>query len=221
MRRDDYIMWGLLAFCTLGFCIISLLVMNHRLDRFDLLVATWVQIVRSDILIQLSNMLAAVGAPKLEMRAAIGVAVLGMGTIFLFRRQRFNDLAPQFLVFAAATIAAFYGNYWLKNLFHRTRPMAHIASYSYPSSHAMVSCVFYMTAAYLLCQNTSSKAARASIVMVCCLMTLLIGLSRVYLNWHYPSDIMGAYFAGGGIVLVIVLLFRWQQWCSHSKQQSA
>jgi len=211
MRKDNYIMLELLAFWAIGFSVFSLFVINHIIDGFDMLVSTWVQSIRSDMLIQLSNILATVGAPKPLVRAAIGVAVLGMGTVFLFRRQRFNYLAPQFIVFGAINILAFYNNHWLKNLFHRSRPMEHFASYSYPSGHAMVSFVFYMTAAYLLWLNIPSKAGRVIIMLVCCLITLLIGLSRVYLGVHYPSDIIGGYFAGGVIVWVIAILLRWQQ----------
>ncbi len=211
MRKANCVIWELLAVCIIGFCAISQFVANHEVDGFDILITSWVQGIRTDILIQISNILAAVGAPKTEMHIAIVVAVLGMGIIFLFRQQRFKDLAPQFIVFGAANIAAFYVNYWLKNLFHRSRPLDHIASYSYPSGHAMVSFTFYITAAYFLWQNIPSKAGRLIIAVVCCMMTVLIGLSRVYLNMHYPSDIIGAYFAGGGITLIIILLFRWHR----------
>lgn len=212
-------MWGLLAFCAIGFYIVSLFVVSYTIDRFDILVATWVQSVRSDMLIQLSNILAAVGAPRLGMRAAVSLAVLGMGAVFCLRRQQFRTLAPQFIIIAAVNIAAFYSNYWLKLFFHRMRPTDHIMSYSYPSGHAMASFAFYVTVAYLLWDNIPSRSGRVIVAGVCSLLTLLIGLSRIYLNEHYPSDIIGGYFAGGGILLAIVLLFRWQEWYLPSNHQ--
>lgn len=218
-NKRIYTILGLLVFCALGFWIVSLLVLNHAIDGFDKLVSLSVQSVRSDMLAQLSNALATVGAPRTEMRVALGVAVVGVTATFLFWRRRFSILAPQFIVFWAATIGAFYGNRWLKHLFHRTRPTDYLASYSYPSGHAMISIAFYMTAAYLLWRNISSKAGRVIVAVMCCLMTLLIGLSRIYLNVHYPSDIISAYFAGGGVVLVMVLLLCLQQGFSHHHLQ--
>lgn len=219
MRRDCYIMWGLLVFCAIGFYIISLFVADHSIDGFDRVVAVWVQSIRSDRFTQLAGVLAAVGAPRLAVRAAVGLAVAGLVAVFCLRRQQFRALAPQFMVFATVNIAAFYSNNWLKHYFHRTRPTDHIMSYSYPSGHAMAAFALYVTAACLLWENIPSKAGRVAVAVLCSLLTLLVGLSRVYLNVHYPSDIIGGYFVSGGILLAVVLLYRWRRWRLAADQQ--
>jgi undecaprenyl-diphosphatase len=210
MRNDNYALWILLTFCAAGFCMVSILVKNQGIAGFDSLVATWVQSTQSDRLFHFSKQLAVVGAPKLLMKAAVSLALLGVGIHYFASQQRLKALAQQLILFGAINIATYYSNFWLKDLFQRTRPLAYIPSYSYPSGHAMLSFAFYMTAAYLLWKNIPTKVGRIVVTIGCSLLTLLIGLSRVYLSWHYPSDIVGGYFASGGILLAGALLFEWR-----------
>ncbi|WP_021170674.1 undecaprenyl pyrophosphate phosphatase [Sporomusa ovata DSM 2662] len=220
MRRDYSIIWGLLVFCIVGFYSLSLFIADHSIDGFDRLAATWVQSVQSDRLNQLAAVLASAGAPRTGVKLAAGLAISGIGMVFCLRRQQFRTLAPQFIIIAVVNIASFYSNFWLKHFFHRLRPTDHILSYSFPSGHAMASFAFYVTAAYLLWGNIPSKAGRVIMAVACSLLTLLIGLSRIYLNDHYASDILGGYFVAGGILLVTVLLFRWRKWhLPHSQQR--
>ncbi len=216
MRNDNYALWVLLVFCVAGFCIVSALVKNHGIDGFDSLVTTWVQSTQSAGLFHFSHQLAVVGAPKLLMKLAVSLALLGVIIYYFVRQQRCKALAQQLILFGALTIAAYDSNVWLKIWFHRARPLAYIPSYSYPSGHAMLAFAFYITAAYLLWKNIPAKAGRMTVTIGCSLLTLFIGLSRVYLNWHYPSDIVGGYFVSGGILAAALLFERHL----HRPQQS-
>jgi undecaprenyl-diphosphatase len=210
MNKGNLIMLGLLAICTLGFCINSILVVNHAIDKFDIFVTIGVQSVRSYTLTQCANILAKAGAPRLEMMAAISVAIAGAVATFIFWRQWFSAAFPKFFVFGMGGIVTFYANNWLKHFFHRTRPMEGILSYSYPSGHTMESTAIYLLAAFLLWGSVPSRAGRCVITAVCCVMPLLIGISRIYLGVHYPSDVVGAIFAGGWIAIFFVLLYQRQ-----------
>ena len=89
----------------------------------------------------------------------------------------------------------------LKLAFQRPRPVPFFGyteplTYSFPSGHAMVSACFYGTAAAILAARTRSRAGKAGIWMCAGLLTLAIGLSRIYLGVHYPTDILGGYAAG-------------------------
>lgn len=107
----------------------------------------------------------------------------------------------------AAAIAGFGFNTLLKHVIHRGRPStmyaAHmrIHSYSFPSGHAFGSVAFYGLWAYLL-----YKYLPAPWNLICLglfiVLILLIGVSRVYLGAHYPSDVL----AGWGIGLVVLFL---------------
>jgi undecaprenyl-diphosphatase len=67
---------------------------------------------------------------------------------------------------------------------------------SFPSGHAMNSAVVYLTLGLLLAQISDLARMRLYCVAVASIMTLLVGLSRVYLGAHYPSDILAGWTAG-------------------------
>ena len=90
-------------------------------------------------------------------------------------------------------------NLLLKWVFQRARPdinrLIEITGYSYPSGHSMGAFSFYSVLAYLLWRHIDSRAGRGALIAVSIVMILSIGLSRIYLGVHYPSDIVGGYLA--------------------------
>ena len=86
----------------------------------------------------------------------------------------------------------------LKLLFRRARPDPFFGfeaphSYAFPSGHAVSSVCFYGVLALLLAQTLRSRGARAALWTVAVALAGLVGLSRVYLGVHYPSDVLGGY----------------------------
>ena len=86
---------------------------------------------------------------------------------------------------------------FLKLLFHRPRPEAFFGytepvTYSFPSGHAITACSFYLVLAAIL-SSRLSKRARAVLLAFAVAMAMAIGLSRVYLGVHYPSDVVAGY----------------------------
>lgn len=67
---------------------------------------------------------------------------------------------------------------------------------SFPSGHAMVSAVTYLTLAALISGTRRDRSTRIFIVGAGILLTLMIGMSRVYLGVHYPTDVLGGWCAG-------------------------
>ena len=88
----------------------------------------------------------------------------------------------------------------LKNYFLRIRPqfypLINMSDYSFPSGHAMNSLVFYVALSYMF--FTISKNRRLFLIMraTSIFLSLLIGISRIYLGVHYPSDVLGGYMVG-------------------------
>jgi membrane-associated phospholipid phosphatase len=81
----------------------------------------------------------------------------------------------------------------LKFLFHRQRPEPFFGlptpdSYSFPSGHALTATVFYVLLASLMTRNPAIRAAAIA-------LAALIGLSRIYLGVHYPTDVFAGYAA--------------------------
>ena len=102
-------------------------------------------------------------------------------------------------------------NLFLKNFFERERPdlnrMIEATGYSFPSGHSMGSMTYYGFLVYLILRSNRKPLSKAGWGMFFCLVIVLIGISRIYLGVHYPSDVLAGYMAGGvWLVLCISLL---------------
>jgi undecaprenyl-diphosphatase len=96
----------------------------------------------------------------------------------------------------------------LKLAFHRPRPVPFFGAtpltYSFPSGHALSSLCFYGVLAGLSVTQVHSRAIRIMIWVLSGLLVAGIGLSRVYLGVHYPTDVIAGYL--GGSIWVSTLL---------------
>jgi undecaprenyl-diphosphatase len=106
----------------------------------------------------------------------------------------------QAVFFAIAALGGEAIDQVLKFWFHRSRPEAFFGlqplNYSFPSGHALVSCCFYLALAEILIDDQRSRARKLAVWTLAILLIGLIGLSRVYLGVHYPTDVLGGYAAG-------------------------
>ena len=99
----------------------------------------------------------------------------------------------------------------LKELFARSRPMEGVIpaeGYSFPSGHAFASTVFYGMLVYLVWRLTERTWARALAAVVGPLVILAVGLSRVYLNVHYLTDVVAGWLAGAAWLVAVLLVIN-------------
>lgn len=106
-------------------------------------------------------------------------------------------------------------NNMLKHLFERARPelfkVVSAAGYSFPSGHAMVSLCFYGVLAYIICRTLGRLPIRIAVYGSTAILVTAIGVSRVYLGVHYPSDVLAGYLAGGMWLTFCVSLLWWRE----------
>lgn len=100
-----------------------------------------------------------------------------------------------------------------KATFGRIRPdlaYAELAApgLSFPSGHASMSALVFLTVAALIASSHKRVAERVYILMTAGLMTLLVGLSRVALGVHYATDVLGGWAFGSAWAIVWLLLAR-------------
>ena len=100
----------------------------------------------------------------------------------------------------------------LKLSFHRARPTPFVGSvpqtYSYPSGHALSSFCFYGVLAGLYCSGIASRGARIFVWVAAAALILAIGLSRIYLGVHYPTDVAAGYIAAAAWVSALLFALR-------------
>lgn len=135
-----------------------------------------------------------------------------VGLFFLLRKQ-WHLLA----FYISSVIGGTLAMVLLKSVFSRPRPsivphLSHVSLESYPSGHSMVSAIVYLTLGAILARSTKSLAMRMYYLGSACLLTLIIGVSRIMLGVHYPSDVLAGWCAGivwaGSSYLVAQMLQR-------------
>jgi undecaprenyl-diphosphatase len=103
-----------------------------------------------------------------------------------------------------------------KTLFSRARPdllyrLLDVAGYSFPSGHSSGSSALYLTIALVFAPHLRHMATRIWLFLACAVMALSIGLSRVYLGVHYPSDVASGLTFGAGWAFLVAALFAWRR----------
>jgi len=104
----------------------------------------------------------------------------------------------------------------MKQLFGRDRPdviphLVAVTSPSFPSGHAMLAAIVYLTLGALLARFAARRRTRVYMLTVALFATFVIGSSRVYLGVHYPSDVLAGWCAGLVWALMCWLAARYLQ----------
>jgi undecaprenyl-diphosphatase len=189
--------WPAVIPVSLGLSIASLVlfswlaneVLRKHTDRFDDTVRSVIHDFASPALTAVMRFITNLGDWQVVM-----TATLCLLAYLWYRRDNTHILVSLVAMMGAGILDAS-----LKLAFHRARPdpffISKPSTYSFPSGHALISLCFYGLLAGTLAHNLRAKWQRILTWTAAALLIAMIGLSRVYLGVHWPSDVIAGYAA--------------------------
>ncbi|WP_193224655.1 phosphatase PAP2 family protein [Bacillus sp. B1-b2] len=148
------------------------------------------------------------GVSELGDKIGIGIVALLFVILLWWKKKDYAGIAAFVLCVGLGNEV----NKVVKDLIARPRPVtAHIQeadTLSFPSGHAMVGLLLYLFIAHLLAKDLKSNAAKLVLAGVAMLLILLIGISRIVLGAHYPTDVIGGFLFGGIWLFIWVFLYE-------------
>ncbi|WP_246234618.1 phosphatase PAP2 family protein [Bacillus aquiflavi] len=210
MKKKNLVYLGIIVAVLLFFIILFILLVNgmkaQKLAQFDQSIISFVQQFVSPSLTNVMKGITFFGSIKWLTTAVIVIALI------LFFQRKF---ALGLFVILASGFGAFF-NRWLKWLFKRERPdifpIIEAQGFSFPSGHSMGAFIFYSSVAYLILHLSRSKVINLISTLFLFLFIIMIGLSRIYLGVHFPSDVVSGFVAGGAWLLICILIFRFYKY---------
>ncbi len=138
----------------------------------------------------------------------VSVVLLASGFLLL-RRRPFEAL-----LLGVALGGALALSQSLKSVFMRERPpdvyrAVEVLNESFPSGHAMLSAVVYLTLGAMLARASPPGRIRIYIIASAILLTMLVGVTRLYLGAHWASDVLAGWSVGAAWATACWLLDRW------------
>lgn len=145
-----------------------------------------------------------------DVTALGGVAFLTLATVatagfFLIRRQ----LGPMLYLLATVGSGILVSSF-AKEVFDRPRPdlVPHasiVSTASFPSGHSMIAAVAYLTLGVLIARVLEDRRLKLYVLSLAIMVTILVGVSRVYLGVHWPTDVLAGWLAGSGWAVACLL----------------
>lgn len=160
-----------------------------------------------------------------DITALGGVTVLTLVTLLVTAYLLFDRRSRTALFVLLSVLTGWLASTSLKLLVARPRPdivphLVDVTDFSFPSGHAMVSAVTYLTLGALLARIQIYRSARVFVMGAGVFLTLIVGMSRIFLGVHYPTDVLAGWCAGAIWALGCWMLLRFLGDASRNRNGS-
>lgn len=200
----SYIFFVLSAVASLSILLFLFIWLNLESlssQNFEHHVSDYVQSFRNNELTSYMKFVTLVG----DLYGYIAI-ILTLG-IILSLKHRFNLVIQIVSIVVSSALL----NLGLKSLINRPRPygeaLVNVNFHSFPSGHAVSAIVFYGLMIYFLFELKSFNL-KVLLSTVCVLMIFFIGVSRIYLGVHYPTDVVAGYLGGLSSLCIGLIIIR-------------
>lgn len=151
-----------------------------------------------------------------DFTALGGVAVLTMFTLAVIGYLLLVHKRHAALLVFVAIASGIGASFLLKYGFDRPRPdlvphRSHVYTSSFPSGHSMMSALVYLTLASLLASVEKAPRVKIYLMLVAVGLTIAVGISRVYVGVHWPTDVLAGWLAGASWAALAWMVARWLQ----------
>ncbi|MDA0587066.1 MAG: phosphatase PAP2 family protein [Planctomycetota bacterium] len=148
-----------------------------------------------------------------DVTALGGYLVLTLITVFVWLFLRFERTKVMANRFVVTVTGGYFLNVLLKTVIARPRPdvvpfLTQIHSLSFPSGHAMMSTVVFLTLGIMLSEVATRRAVRALVIASPVVIAAAVSLTRVYLGVHFPTDVVAGLCCGIAWTLGCWLFWR-------------
>lgn len=185
------------------FGILALLVSDKKIAHFDTAIISFIQGLESPALTNIMKFFTFIGG---------GIPVVVVTIIILLVLYKILYHRRELILFTWVVIGSALLNEMLKLVFHRARPTLHrivdANGFSFPSGHSMAAFSLYGILAFLLWRHLSTTLGRGTLIVFSSVMTLMIGISRIYLGVHFPSDVLGGFLASGCWLAISIWFYQ-------------
>lgn len=200
MKKNFYV-FGISAFI---FIILALLVQNIGiLAKAELVIINMVQALLKSVPVSVAKFISALGHERYWLYALI------IGALLLFINKKFKAG----ILYLLAIYGADKLYHLIKGIIMRPRPSADvrlidIGGYSFPSGHSTMSMVTYGLLIYFVCRFVRNKFLKAVLVTLLSLLILCVGISRIWLGVHFPTDVIGGFALGICVISICAILYE-------------
>jgi membrane-associated phospholipid phosphatase len=189
---------------------------ENELEPYDSMIQDFIISLRTDWLTPFFQFVTHLG----DQIAYLITSIL-LAAYFWIRSRNWSFSLQMITVLIVASLS----NIVLKRAINRTRPslehLVDVNTLSFPSGHAMSAMAFYGFLIYLCIRFTMKKWVRVILVTILSLLIVSIGLSRVYLGVHYPSDVAAGFLGGLIWVAFSVVVFNLEDLLRKRKKKTA